>query len=249
MQADTLSIMARRLVPLMTRIEPGDDMAREAIERLRGWDFRMDADKIEPLLFTAWLRAFARAVLFGRLGDAAADVWDLKPQVMESVLIRHPEWCADPQHPNDSCETRLEAALDAALAQLREAYGPQIAQWQWGRAHIAHFPSPVLERIAVLRDLFRVAVPTPGGYDTVNRGPSTIRDEAHPFDQRFGAGLRVVTDLAAPADSRMMTTPGQSGNPLSPHYADLLLRWRQFEWLVPGRAAATATLVLEPAHD
>jgi penicillin amidase len=249
MQADTLSIMARRLVPLMTRIEPGDDMAREAIERLRGWDFRMDADKIEPLLFTAWLRAFARAVLFGRLGDAAADVWDLKPQVMESVLIRHPEWCANPQHPNDSCETRLEAALDAALAQLREAYGPQIAQWQWGRAHIAHFTSPVLERIAVLRDLFRVAVPTPGGYDTVNRGPSTIRDNARPFDQRFGAGLRIVTDLAAPADSRMMTTPGQSGNPLSPHYADLLLRWRQFEWLVPGRAAATATLVLEPAHD
>ena len=63
------------------------------------------------------------------------------------------------------------------------------------------------------------------------------------------AGLRIVTDLAAPADSRMMTVPGQSGNPLSPHYADLLMRWRQFDWLVPGRAAATATLVLEPAHD
>ena len=168
---------------------------------------------------------------------------------MESVLTRHPEWCANPQHPNDSCETRLEAALDAALAQLRETYGPQIAQWEWGRAHIAQFPSPVLGRIAVLRDLFRVAIPTPGGYDTVNRGPSTIRDDAHPYEQRFGAGLRIVTDLAAPADSRMMTAPGQSGNPLSPHYADLLLRWRQFEWLVPGRAAATATLVLEPAHD
>src|SRR3954451_18084828 len=39
MQSDTLSIMARRLVPLMTRIEPGDDMAREAVERLRAWDF------------------------------------------------------------------------------------------------------------------------------------------------------------------------------------------------------------------
>jgi len=25
-----------------------------------------------------------------------------------------------------------------------------------------------------------------------------------------------------------------------------LLRWRQFEWLVPGRAAAAATLDLEP---
>jgi penicillin amidase len=249
MQADTLSIMARRLVPLMTRIEPGDDLAREAVERLRDWDFRMDADKVEPLLFTAWLRAFAREVLFGRFGDAAADFWDLKPLVMEAVLTGHPEWCANAQHPQDSCDARLATALDAALDQLRKAYGPQIAQWQWGRAHVAQFPSQVLGRIAVLRDWFRVAVPTAGGYDTLNRGSSTIRDDAHPFDQHFGAGLRIVTDLAAPADSRMMTVPGQSGNPLSRHYADLLMRWRQFDWLVPGRAAVTATLVLEPVHD
>jgi penicillin amidase len=106
-----------------------------------------------------------------------------------------------------------------------------------------------LGRIPVLRDWFRLAVPTPGGYDTLNRGPSTIRDDIHPYEQRFGAGLRVVTDLAAPADARMMVAPGQSGNPLSSHYADLLSRWRGFDWLVPGRAVAVSTLVLEPAHE
>jgi len=46
-----------------------------------------------------------------------------------------------------------------------------------------------------------------------------------------------------------MMAPGQSGNPLSRHYSDLLLRWRQFDWLVPGRAAAVAMLILEPAHE
>src|SRR6266702_3012324 len=65
-QADTLSIAARRLVPLMTRIVPGSESgsekAREAIARLREWDFRMDPDKVEPLLFTAWLREFAHDV-------------------------------------------------------------------------------------------------------------------------------------------------------------------------------------------
>ena len=57
-----------------------------------------------------------------------------------------------------------------------------------------------------------------------------------------------MTDLAVPADSHMMTVPGQSGNPLSPHFSDLLQRWRQFDWLVPSRAAAVNTLVLEPAR-
>jgi len=246
-QADTLSIVARQLVPLMTRIVPSGDMAREAVERLRGWDFRMDADKVEPLLFTAWLRAFARSVLFARLGDAAADYWDLKPEVMQAVLTTRPDWCANPQKPDETCETRLSKALDTALDGLRRAYGDEMARWQWGRAHIAHFPSAVLERVPVLQDWLRVAIPTPGGNDTVNRGSSDIRSDVNPYEQRFGAGLRIITDLAAPLEARMMIAPGQSGNPLSAHYAELLPRWRAFDWLIPGRAATVATLVLAPA--
>jgi len=76
----------------------------------------------------------------------------------------------------------------------------------------------------------------------------SVRDDAHPFVQRFGAGLRIITDLADPAGSRMITAPGQSGNPLSPHYRDLLTRWRHFDYLVPGRAAPVSTLTLEPAR-
>jgi penicillin amidase len=247
-QADTRSLMARRLVPLLTRIAPANDQAREAIDRLREWDFRMDAEKVEPLLFTAWLRAFAHDVLFGRIGDAAADYWDLKPQVMEAVLTGHAEWCAGEKQPGENCDARLAAALDSALAELRQAYGSDMTQWQWGRAHIAQFQNPVLSRIPVLRDWVRVSVPSPGGYDTINRGPSSIRDEAHPYEQRFGAGLRMITDLAVPAGSRMITAPGQSGNPFSPHFADLLTRWRRFDWLVPGQAPAVDTLVLEPTR-
>jgi penicillin G amidase len=229
----------------------GNDLAREAIERLQAWDFRMDADKVEPLLFTAWLREFAHDLLFRRLGSAATDYWDLKPQLMENVLVRRPEWCADSNSPRPdppSCNELLATSLGAALAGLRQAYGPEMAQWLWGRAHIARFVNPVFSRIALLRDWAQASVPTPGGFDTVNRGPTTIQDDAHPYEQRFGSGLRIVTDLASPADSRMIVAPGQSGNPLSPHFSDLVQRWRQFEWLVPGRASAVATLTLEPAR-
>lgn len=252
-QADTLSIMARRLVPLMTRIAPSTEMAREAVQRLQQWDFHMDADKVEPLLFTAWLRAFSRSVLTARLGDAAADYWDLRPAVMEAVLTQRRDWCEDRKQAaretsgRDACGTRLAATLDQAIEELRKTYGDEMTLWQWGRAHIAYFPNAVFERVPLLRDWLRVTIPTPGGYDTVNRGPSLIRDEAHPYEQRFGAGLRIVTDMAAPAESRMMIAPGQSGNPLSGHYADLLPRWRAFDWLVPSRASAGAILTLAPA--
>jgi penicillin amidase len=231
----------------MTRVVEVNDAAREAIERLRRWDFHMDREKVEPLLFTAWLREFSRSILFGRFDDAVSDYWDLKPRVMEAVLTERPDWCDDPKRPGEeSCGTRLAEALDRALAQLRRDYGSDMAQWQWGRAHVARFANPVFSRIPVLRDWFEVAISTPGAYDTVNRGPSAIRDDAHPFEQRFGAGLRIITDLASPNDARMMTTPGQSGDPLSAHFADLLHRWRDFEWLVPGRSSAVSTFVLVP---
>jgi penicillin G amidase len=247
-QADTLSLEAKRLVPLMTKIVPSGDMAREAVERLQNWDFHMDADKVEPLLFTAWLRAFARSVFFARLGAAAGDYWDLKPNVIYAVLTQQRDWCADQKNPSETCETRLSESLDTALDELRHNYGDEMARWQWGRAHIAYFPNAVFERVPLLRDWLRVTVPTPGGYDTVNRGPSVIRDNKNPYEQRFGAGLRIITDMAAPADSRMMIAPGQSGNPLSSHYADLLTRWRTFDWLYPARASTVDTLTLAPAQ-
>jgi penicillin amidase len=232
----------------MIRITPQDATSRSAIERLRGWDFRMDADKVEPLLFTAWLRDFARQVFFRHLGAAAADYWNLKPQVIAAVLSDHPEWCARPAEKAKSCKPLLEATLATAVAELRNEYGPDIDTWRWGRVHIAEFPSRFWEQVPLLRDWLRIGVPAGGGFDTVNRGSTTIREPAHPFVQRFGAGLRIITDLAAPEDSRMIAAPGQSGNPLSAHFSDLVERWRQFDYLVPGRAKPVATLTLEPAR-
>src|SRR5438105_10246268 len=165
----------------------------------------MERDKAEPLIFTAWLRNLAHDAMFARLGDAAEDYWDLRPQVMEAILRERPEWCGDPKGPPvRDCKARLEATLDAALGELRRDYGSDIGTWSWGRAHIAEFSNPVFARIPILRDWVRATIPTAGGGDTINRGPAMIREKEHPFVQRFGAGLRIVTDLASPQDSWMI---------------------------------------------
>jgi penicillin amidase len=247
-QADTLSLMAARLVPLMTRITADDALTGQALDILRQWDFHMDRDKVAPLLFIAWLRQFSYAVLYGRFGDKVADYWGLRPAVMEAVLAKRPEWCDDPRHPRaETCAGRLLAALKAAVAELRTAYGGDMSRWIWGRAHRAVFANPLLGRIPLVRRWAVPSIATGGAFDTVDHAPSRVRDAAHPFDQTFGAGLRIVTDLAAPDQARMIVAPGQSGNPLSRHFADLVRRWRDFALLVPGRAAAVATLDLVPA--
>ncbi len=249
-QADTYSLMAKQLVPLMTRIAPADQFSRQAIELLRNWDFRMDRDKAAPLLFTAWLRQFSHAVLFGRFGNVVAGYWGLRPEVMEAVLTERPDWCDDAKRPGtETCAGRLAQSLAAALAELRLAYGDDIGEWRWGRAHVAVFANPVFSHIPMLRDRLDPAIATGGAGDTVDHAPSLLRNDRNPFEQTFGASLRIITDLAAPRDSRMIIAPGQSGNPFSGHFADLLRRWRDFGLLTPARAAAASTLDLVPAHE
>ena len=68
-------------------IAPGD-------RAVAGLGFPDGCGEVEPLLFTAWLRAFAEAVFVGRLGDAGKDYWNLHPEVIENVLTGYPEWCA-----------------------------------------------------------------------------------------------------------------------------------------------------------
>jgi penicillin amidase len=247
MQADTLSLMARDLLPLMLKTPAASPRAQQALDRLRGWDGRMDRDRPEPLLFTAWLRELMRALVADEVGDAFLDYWDLRPLVVRTILTEHQEWCGNAVTGEaTSCDKPLADSLDAALSQLTAGYGEDMAAWRWGAPHVALFENAVLSRVPVLRDLFEVSIPADGGYDTLNRGNTNIRSAARPFADVHGAGLRVIFDLADLAASRYMTVPGQSGNPLSPHYKDLLRPWRDFEWLLVEKAAPRHTLTLVP---
>jgi penicillin G amidase len=262
-QADTLSEAARQLLPLLLeKARPADPRSADpnfsgALERLRHWDGRMDADRVEPLLFIAWLRELKFSLFFQKLGTAYNSYWGLRAEVIENILARETEWCGSLEHTvsdppasdppvKGDCGPVLAESLQRAVEELTRTLGPDMAGWRWDRVHIAQFPNPVLSRIPLLRDLFAVTIPAPGGNDTVNVGAMAIGDPDHPFADIHGAGLRMILDFADLDGARFMVVPGQSGNPLSSHYADLLKPWRDFEWLQPGRDRVVEMLVLEP---
>lgn len=239
-QADSVSLAARRLLPLLLRVPPADARSAEAVRMLRGWDGTMAPERAEPLIFTAWLRELNRALLAPKLGDTFDAYWGLRPRVIENILTGDAAWCGG----KEACDRRITEALQAALAGIERELGGEMAEWRWDALHVALFPHPVLSRLPVVGRFLAVRIPAGGGEDTVNRGAMAIADREHPFADVHAAGLRMILDFADLDASRFMVTPGQSGNPLSPHYADLLRPWRDFAWLYPGRGASVATLVL-----
>ena len=246
-QGDTLSLMAKDLLPLMLAAKPGSREASDALDRLRAWDGRMQRDQVAPLLFVAWLRELNRTLFAERLGDAFDDYWGLHPDVVRLVLTEHPEWCADPAAPKgETCDSQLSASLERALDELRRSYGDDMEQWRWGAPHRARFANRFWSAIPVLGGLFGVAIPADGGYDTIDRGATPLASNTDPYADVLGPTLRMIVDLKDPAAARFMIAPGESGDVLSPHYDDLLESWRDTAYVTFDGDATGGTLVLVP---
>jgi penicillin amidase len=113
-----------------------------------------------------------------------------------------------------SGEAALQKSLDAALGEIERRLGPDQSQWQWGKFHQLALAHPLG------RPEFNLpAVPRPGDGNTVNATSGTN------FRQTNGASWRQILDVGNWDRSVMTNVPGESGDPASPHYSDLLQDW------------------------
>jgi len=133
-------------------------------------------------------------------------------------------------------DSLVETSLAAAVAWLEAEQGSDWTAWRWGPMNELAFRHPL--GVAAL-DL-----------PTVQRsGDGTTVNVA---GRRSGASFREIIDLADWDRSVATSTPGQSGQPGSPHYGDLLPLWADGRYfpLVFTRAAVEANtahrLMLRP---
>jgi penicillin amidase len=153
--------------------------------------------------------------------------------------------------PVETCTDIARMALDDALLQLTETYGPAIESWRWGDAHQAAQDHPVLGKVPVLRYFVNIRQSTSGDDDTLQVG-RVLGSGPNPWLNVHGAGYRGVYDFSDPDSSVFVISTGQSGHPLSRHYDDLGELWRRGEY-VPmsldpelARAAAVGISHLVP---
>ena len=247
MQADVDSIAARRLLPLMLEGMPQSTAGQEAIRRLRAWDQRMSLDRVEPLLFIAWLREFNRQILADTLGPLFDGYWGLHPDVVENILANHPDWCDNRETGEvETCPQQLGSALDRAIDGLTRRYGGDLSAWRWGDVHPASFPHAIWSRLPLIAGWLGVAIPDDGSFDTIDNATMFAGSEAEPFTAVHGTSMRMIVDMADPAAARFMIAPGQSGNLVSPHYSDLLSTWRDMGYVRFSDDASGGVLTLAP---
>lgn len=237
-QADTLNVPATQIVPALVsagKASGGD--AAQAAHILAGWNDQMTTGSAAAALFEVTSGTLLRDTLEPVLGKQLYQVYrsNFSASGLYALLD---DLIATPGAPffgiKSTDETNagalrnqaLSRALAGAMAQLRSTLGNDPATWTWGALHKADFEHP-LASVPLLQPIFGVAPVATGG-DTVTvsvGGDGRFSQDPPDYAQRTVSSMRQIIDLSNWDASLWVTTTGESGEPFSAHYSDLVALW------------------------
>jgi penicillin G amidase len=243
LQSDVQSLPAVQLIDLLRRSAASQEPSA-ASKLLFGWNGELDRDSAAAALYEVWLQIVTRATMKLAIpSEAQSVIEDWSPHQVISSLRGMPSDVFAV-----TGRLMLQKTLSEAWREMEALQGPDSSKWSWGKMHHVRFRHP-LDQVggaAGLTDLGPVS--RPGDEYTVN---ATGYPEGS-FDQTSGASYREILDLSDWDHSVAVNVPGQSGQPGSQHYSDLLPLWSEGKYfpLVYSRDAVekevTDTLILKP---
>jgi penicillin G amidase len=240
MQVDVYSLPGVETVHRLSRLHPYTQRETRAIERLKSWDGQLSPDSVAGTIYQAFTLAFAQTTVAAAIADpdlrarylnrsevglipVVSSPWRFQERLLELWNEGDSSWFASEEHPEGRSwdEVALEALADA-LDGLEKRFGRDQEAWRWGRVHGADFSHPFGQANDVFRRIFCRSVEAGGGPETVlqNGYPALA-----PFRGAWGPVYRMLSDLGEPARSRWQLSTGQSGQPGSPHFDDMLEGW------------------------
>ena len=245
LQADNLSIPARRILTALGSLETDSPELRAALDLLAEWDHHMDNDSAAAALFEQWTGLHGSGPNRFGVGLLAEAVED--HEVVEAIgepaetafvdFVEHPEsWF------EDGAATRDRVALQSlaeAVAAITEDQGG-IEQWRFG-------PYNQQELIHPLSGLV-----DSGTRDAIDIGPAERRPTPNVVGNS-GASWRFIAEPGNWNEARFMSNPGESGDPDNPFYENLFEPWAASETLplrfdrTTVRADAVERIVLIPS--
>ncbi|RVT91503.1 penicillin acylase family protein [Rhodovarius crocodyli] len=246
LQTDVTSVQAKSLVDVLRAI-PGTPSPARAL--LMGWDHRLSTDSAGGALYEAWFTKHLVPTVMRTLppeGLAAMVAVPDTQHVTNLVLKADPAFGPEPEKARDAL---MLSTLEAAFAEVTKLLGPDTTAWAWGTLHQGFAEHPLSKYVSpeLAAQLNVGPLPKSGAGSTLNN------NGYRPSDFRVTSGVtwRMVVDVGNWDASITVNTPGQSGDPRSPHYRDLFPVWAKDEAvpLLYSRAAieeaAEARIVLK----
>ncbi|MDX1405447.1 MAG: penicillin acylase family protein [Woeseiaceae bacterium] len=209
LQRDYKSLMALQVIRKIP-----EDISGPAADMLRRWDGYLAPDSAAGALFEIWYNRH------------------LRPAIESMLLPESPELVAGlgtsgslRAMAEDRTHDLIATSLDEAYADARKLLGENPATWRWGVLHQMRFQHPLIhlaENDLAEQMTYR---PYPRGGDDYTTNNTWFGWDN--FDVEGGASYRQVLDVGNWDAATMTNAPGQSGDPRSPFYDNLLEGWAE----------------------
>ena len=245
MQNDVLSLSTQRLMPHLLAAQSSHALAPAAMKVLQSFNGEMKTEEAAPLIFAFWADELTRALVEPQLGKELFKSQYGKRHFrsfLEDTMDKQDGfWCAP-----KSCADQSSEAFTRALDRLSKAQGKDIANWQWGKAHMAISSHRPLGQSPFLAKWLDVVEPSPGDPFTVNVGTYWLNETHEPFASRHAPSMRAIYDLSDLQNSLFIYQTGQSGVIGSEHYKDMSHEWASGQYrplqMTPNSQASLLTL-------
>lgn len=216
-QADNESLVSRALIPGLLALTPKSEAARRLQTEVRNWDNKANLDSTGATAFAFYYRELTR-VLEDELGNKYFD----EPNFLIAAFTQGSPYCDDRRTPAlETCTVVMQNALENGAAALEKQLGSIPAEWTWRKIHIAQFNATIGSNPTIGFFVNR-RIASNGSRLTVNVGNYNQED----FIQRAGPSFRSIFDFSNLNNSRYIHPMGQSGDPFSKIYDNLLPLWR-----------------------
>jgi penicillin amidase len=245
MQNDVLSLSTQRLLPYLQAAQSSHPLASAAQKALHGFNGEMKAESAAPLVFAYWADELTRGLVEPKLGKTLFEAQYGKRHFrsfLEATMAKQDAgWCAP-----KTCAEQSNEAFTRALVRLSKDQGKDVANWNWGKAHMAISGHRPLGKSALLAKWFDVIAPSSGDPFTVNVGTYWLNETVEPFASRHAPSMRAIYDLSDLQNSLFIYQTGQSGVIGSSHYSDMAHEWANGEYrplqMTPSSQASLLTL-------
>ncbi|MCX7678999.1 MAG: penicillin acylase family protein [Spirochaetes bacterium] len=246
MQYDTISPMAKKIQRMLYEKKMRDavekvaesfiakDRARvaRAFEMLSFEKFNgdMNKDSAPAAVIGAFVHEFTRKTFLDELGPEGGIYWQAfidanmtsygAPEDHLIVRERSPFFDDITTTHQETKADVVACALVNAMKLCEEKMGSNPDKWKWGILHTYHWKHDFTKKTRFFHGYFnRGPYPASGDVHTLN---VTTFPWGENFDTWIIPAMRMVVDFSKSEPASFLTVPGQSGNPSSKHYDDMI---------------------------
>ncbi|NUT83035.1 penicillin acylase family protein [Pseudomonas brassicacearum] len=199
--------------------------AREAYTRLMAFDGRLSPTSADAAIYELFLQESMKQIFLDELGPDSSPAWKAlvaNGQLSYSAQADHllgredsPFWDDVRTPQKEDKAVILARSLAAAISVGDSQLGGDHKAWQWGQLHRYAWKN---SNGQIVRG------PLPAGGDTTTLNTAAFAGGLD-FNTTLAPAMRFIVDFGQPEPLMIQDGAGQSGNPVSPNYANGIDPW------------------------